>query len=153
MRYAHTNIVAKDWRVLVKFYEDVFACEYAPPQREQEGAWLSAATGVARAKLSGRHLRLPGHGDNGPTLEIFSYEQSVPGAQTPAANRVGLGHLAFEVEDVRTTLAHLLAAGGSTLGSVVEREIEGVGLITFVYACDPEGNIIELQSWEKDISE
>ena len=64
-----------------------------------------------------------------------------------------LGHLAFEVEDVRTTLAHLLAAGGSTLGSVVEREIEGVGLITFVYACDPEGNIIELQSWEKDISE
>lgn len=147
MRYAHTNIVAEDWQILVAFYEKVFDCVYVPPQREQSGDWLSTATGVPNAKLSGRHLRLPGHGENGPTLEIFSYDEDLPGSVNPAANRQGLGHLAFEVEDVRATLTRLVAAGGKTLGELVKRELEGVGVITFVYACDPEGNIIELQSW------
>jgi hypothetical protein len=37
IRYAHTNLVARDWRALSQ-------------------------------------LRLPGHGPEGPTLEVFSYE-------------------------------------------------------------------------------
>lgn len=42
---------------------------------------------------------MPGHGDNDPTLEIYQYahaEERLP----PAANRLGLGHLAFDVSDV-----------------------------------------------------
>jgi len=34
------------------------------------------------------------------------------------------------------------------LGEISGKEVEGVGYITFVYAKDPEGNIIELQHWD-----
>jgi len=29
------------------------------------------------------------------------------------------------------------------------REVPGVGLLTFQYVADPEGNIIEVQNWKK----
>lgn len=31
-----------------------------------------------------------------------------------------------------------------------KRNIEGVGIITFIYVRDPDGNLIELQSWKKE---
>jgi len=42
-------------------------------------------------------------------------------------------------------LAVLQAEGGSQVGEVVSVDIRGAGQIRFVYARDPEGNIIELQ--------
>jgi len=145
-RYAHTNIVARDWWALATFYIDVFGCELVPPARDQSGDWLARGTGVPRARLEGAHLRLPGHGPGGPTLEIFTYAERLPRPE-PAANRLGFGHLAFAVDDVRAALAAVTTAGGGAVGEVVEREVPGVGRLTFVYAADPEGNLLELQSW------
>lgn len=148
VRYAHTNIIAGDWRSLVDFYIRVFGCTPVPPERDQSGAWLEKGTGVKNAALRGMHLRLPGHGDDGPTLEIYSYAEMLDNSLPPAANRKGLGHLAFEVEDVKTKLEELLANGGRALGDVVVKRVPGAGVITFAYTVDPEGNIIELQSWD-----
>jgi predicted enzyme related to lactoylglutathione lyase len=147
MRYAHTNIISHDWRNLAKFYQDVFDCRPVPPVRSQTGEWLDKATGVANAALEGVHLRLPGYGDQGPTLEIYSY-QRMEEKPPSVANRKGFGHIAFEVNDVPGVLERLLAAGGRPVGTLVENEVPGVGIITVVYAADPEGNIIELQSWK-----
>ncbi len=147
MRYVHTNIIARDWPSLADFYAQVFECEFVPPERNQAGNWLARGTGVAGAALEGVHLLLPGHGPTGPTLEIYSYRQMLDGPPVPAANRRGLGHLAFEVDDVASTLTRVLERGGSALGEITERDIQGVGKLTFVYATDPEGNILELQSW------
>ena len=91
-------------------------------------------------------MRLPGFDGDGPTLEIYSYaqmEEKLP----PAANRQGLGHLAFSVDNVQKTLEQVIKYGGGALGEVVVRDITGVGTITFVYATDPEGNILEIQNW------
>ena len=146
VRYTHTNIIAKDWRRLAQFYEEVFACVFIPPQRNQSGPWLEKGTGVQNAALEGVHLRLPGHGSEGPTLEIYAYahvEEKAP----PAANRLGLGHLAFSVDNVQEILLRVIENGGAALGEVIVREIEGIGKITFVYATDPEGNILEIQNW------
>jgi len=33
-------------------------------------------------------------------------------------------------------------------GELVEKQIEGVGIIECVYTTDPEGNIIEIQNWK-----
>jgi hypothetical protein len=33
------------------------------------------------------------------------------------------------------------------LGEIVSVEVAGAGWITFAYATDPEGNLIELQRW------
>lgn len=146
IRYVHTNIIARDWRRLVDFYVEVFGCVPAGPERDQSGPWLDAMSGLQRAHLRGRHLLLPGHGESGPTLEIYSYDEMVD-SEPGAANRIGFGHLAFHVDDVAGTLAAMLAHGGSALGEVATTEVPGVGPLDVVYARDPEGNIIELQHW------
>lgn len=146
IRYAHTNIIAADWRPLADFYISVFDCVRVPPERNQRGEWLAKGTGVAEAALQGVHLRLPGHGQKGPTLEIYSYETMLE-KSGPAANRQGLGHLAFEVDDVPAVLEQVVQHGGRLLGEVVTRAVTGAGTITFAYATDPEGNILEIQQW------
>ena len=145
-RYAHTNIIAGDWRRLAEFYQRVFDCEFVPPERKQIGKWLEDGTGVQGAALQGVHLRLPGHGSSGPTLEIYSYREM---GEKPSAlaNRKGFGHIAFAVDDVEATLDQIISCGGRAIGKVVSAEVPGAGTITFTYAADPEDNIIELQKW------
>ncbi|MHC5012514.1 MAG: VOC family protein, partial [Planctomycetota bacterium] len=101
---------------------------------------------VPEASLEGVHLTLPGHGPDGPTLEIFTYGTTEDRPEG-APNARGLGHLAFEVDDVAGALADVLAHGGRAVGEVTEREVQGVGRLTFVYARDPEGNVLEIQAW------
>ena len=143
-RYAHTNLIARDWRRLAAFYENVLGCVPVPPERDLKGEWLERGTGVDGARIRGIHLRLPGHGANGPTLEIFGYDAIVE-APPPPANRVGYTHIAFAVDDVSKARDAVLAAGGSPLGTIESVVIQDVGTITVVYVRDPEGNIIELQ--------
>lgn len=146
-RYAHTNLIARDWRRLARFYTEVFGCQPVGPQRDQAGERLEA--GVADAHLYGQHLLLPGHGSSGPTLEIYTYQDTLDQA-VPAANRAGYGHLAFEVADVAVALQEMLAHGGEQLGTVVGTSVPGDGDLQVTYARDPEGNIIELQSWTRE---
>jgi len=100
-----------------------------------------------RRSFSGVHLRLPGQGDDGPTLEIYQYSKN-EAKLPPAANREGITHIAFEVDDVEQVMAEVLQHGGSKVGDITSSKVEGVGMLTFVYLADPEGNIIELQSWK-----
>lgn len=145
-RYVHTNLVAADWRNLASFYERVFGCVPLLPERDLAGEWLEAGTGVPQARIRGIHLRLPGHGDSGPTLEIFQYDRQME-REIPAANRPGFAHIAFAVDDVAAARDAVLAAGGGAVGEVVAAPIGGAGQVTFAYVTDPEGNIIELQHW------
>jgi len=148
MRFAHTNIAAKDWKCLSGFYIKVFNCKKKLPERDLSGDWLDKGTGLTNARLAGIHLLLPGHGTSGPTLEIFTYENTHE-SEPVMANCTGYTHIAFEVEDVETTLNHALKNGAELLGKVTEKRIENVGVLKFVYFRDPEGNIIEIQSWDK----
>lgn len=145
-RFAHVNLIAQDWRRLAEFYERVFGCTPVPPERDLSGPWLDDGTGVPGAHVRGIHLRLPGYGEGGPTIEIFAYD---PKEERPAAvpNRPGWGHIAFSVEDVAAVRESVIAAGGGVVGKMVSVEIPGAGPITFAYVTDPEGNIIELQRW------
>jgi predicted enzyme related to lactoylglutathione lyase len=146
IKYVHTNIISDDWKRLAQFYQDVFDCQPVPPQRSFSESWLARATGVENARLEGIHLRLPGLGDSGPTLEILQYSSNEAGAIS-GSNCTGLRHLAFAVDDVAEMRDKVLQHGGNDLGQIVTIEISGVGQITFVYMRDPEGNIIELQKW------
>lgn len=147
MRFAHTNIISTDWKTLVDFYVKTFDCKIVPPIRKQSGEWLEKAIGLENAQLEGAHLLLPGHGENAPTLEIFQYNK-VEAQEHIAPNKRGFGHVAFEVDSVEEILKKLLKNGGSTSAEVTKKEIKDVGEITFIYARDPEGNIVELQSWK-----
>lgn len=146
-RYGHTNLVARDWRRLAAFYTELFGCELVPPQRDYRGADVARGTGVTDARLEGVHLRLPGHGPDGPTLEIYTY-QPLADASAATANRVGWGHIAFAVADVERARDVVLAAGGRAVGEVVTLEAADGSRVTWCYVTDPEDNIIELQSWQ-----
>ncbi len=148
MKYVHTNIISEDWKKLSKFYIEVFGCKIVPPLRKQEGEWLSKGTGVNDASLEGVHLLLPGYGENGPTLEIYQYGK-VEKLEWITPNRRGFGHIAFEVDDVSSTVKEIIKNGGHKNGELTQRKIDGVGIITFIYVRDPDGNLIELQSWKK----
>lgn len=147
IRYAHTNIIAADWKKLSWFYQHVFGLKPVPPQRDLSGQWVDSLTGINGAHLTGEHLAMPGYEGSAPTLEIFSYDKTESGAK--AINALGFAHIAFEVDDVEAVLAEVLREGGSKTGEVVTSEYPGKIKATFVYAKDPESNIIELQSWKK----
>ena len=151
-RFAHTNLVAEDWKRLSTFYQEVFGCVPIPPERNLSGEWLDEATGIHGARISGVHLRLPGYGDDGPTLEIFQYG-SMPAHPQVHPNSPGFTHIAFAVNDVEAVARAVFEHGGSAVGELTTRELPGVGTIAFQYVADPEGNLIELQRWEKPLTE
>jgi predicted enzyme related to lactoylglutathione lyase len=145
-RYAHTNLIAKDWQTLARFYEQMFGCTPVPPERDLKGPHVDAGTGLTGAHIRGAHLRLPGYADKGPTLEIFSYD-AMPEHLPPMINRPGYGHIAFAVDDVAAARRAVLAAGGQPVGEIVTTGVSTGATVTWCYVTDPEGNIIELQAW------
>ena len=147
--FAHVNLIAKDWKRLSRFYRDALCLIPLPPERHLSGPWLDGATGIRGARIDGVHMLLPGTGRARMTLEIFQY--APPAAELPKQiDKQGFGHIAFRVSDVRKALRAVIRCGGSALGTLVTKEIEKAGTITFVYARDPEGNIIELQKWQSE---
>lgn len=147
-RYVHTNIIAKDARKLIDFYKTVLHCKSINETRDLRGEWLDRLTGLSKAHISGEHLLLPGYGEDHPTLEIFSYDM-MKECIYPEINRPGIAHIAFEVDDVETTLQEIINAGGASIGEVVTAAYPNGQEAVFVYAQDPEGNILELQSWRQ----
>lgn len=150
-RYAHTNLIARDWKRLTAFYRDVFGCVPVPPERDLSGEWLDRATAVDGSRITGMHLRLPGFGADGPTLEIFQYD-SMPAHPAVQPNTPGFSHIAFAVDDVAAVSQEVLDHGGSRIGDVAVRNVPGAGMLAFQYMADPEGNIIELQNWQRSDS-
>jgi glyoxylase I family protein len=144
-RYIHTNLIARDWCALAAFYGSVFGCVDAPPERDFASREVEAGTGVPGAALRGMHMRLPGWGADGPTLEIFNYSRLADG-EAPVANRPGFAHIAFAVESVADARAEVLANGGRAIGDIVTLTTSR-GAVTWCYVTDPEGNIVELQKW------
>jgi predicted enzyme related to lactoylglutathione lyase len=147
-KYGHTNLIAEDWRALARFYTELFGCVLVPPERDFRGPDLDRGAGIPGAHLTGAHLRLPGHGAEGPTLEIFHYN-ILEERPMVAVNRPGFGHIAFVVDDVPSARESVLAAGGRPVGEIVTLTTATGAKVTWVYVTDPEGNVIELQSWSK----
>jgi predicted enzyme related to lactoylglutathione lyase len=145
-KYVHTNLIAQDWKKLVRFYGDVFGCIPKGPERDLSGEWLDRVTPLSAARLRGVHLRLPGYGEDGPTLEIVSYDD-MSDKQLPMPNDPSFAHIAFAVDDVEAALEAVISAGGSSVGEIATTEVGGVGFLQVIYARDPEGNIVELQKW------
>lgn len=145
VRFGQVNLVARNWRRLAGFYQEVFGCVPIPPERDLGAEALESGTGITGARLKGIHLRLPGFGPDGPTLEIFTYglnDVLAPGMP----NRTGFGHIAFQVSDIVAAKQRVLAAGGVEHGAVVTTRA-GNREVSWIYMRDPEGNLIEMQRW------
>ena len=145
-RYAHVNIIAADWQRLCDFYEQVFDCEPVSSERDHHGPHIAALTAAPGLRIRGRHMRVPGHGENGPTIEIFTASEN--GEDSPKRlTRPGFAHVAFEVDDMNAKRAQVKELGGDDYGELVTIDIAGAGRLTLLYMTAPEGNIVELQKW------
>jgi catechol 2,3-dioxygenase-like lactoylglutathione lyase family enzyme len=145
-RFGHTNLIARDWQRLADWYERLFGCTPVPPERDYAGPDLARGTGIADAALKGVHLRLPGHGDDGPTLEIYTFG-STTGESQHGIDDPGWGHVAFAVDDVESARQRVLDEGATAIGEVVTLTTADGRRVTWCYIADPEGNAVELQSW------
>ena len=146
IRYAHTSLIARDWRRMTQFYCEVFGCVPVGAARDRKGPIVDALTGVKDSHVQGQHLRMPGCGDNGPTIEIFQFNKS-EAPPPPSVMRLGFTHLAFVVPDVEAKRKEIQARGGRDFSQLVTLDIPDEGKLTVIYVCDPEGNLIELQEW------
>ena len=146
-KYVHTNLIARDWKKLSQFYQEVLGLKPVPPERHYKGEDLERGTGIKGSEVQGVHLRMPGFVDEGPTLEIYTYTIEEE-AKLPAVNRPGFGHIAFSVDDVEKAQAEILRAGGGKVGEIVTLQTSTGAKVTWCYVTDPEGNIIELQTWK-----
>jgi predicted enzyme related to lactoylglutathione lyase len=143
--YTHTNLIARDWHKLADFYINAFGCVPVPPERNLKGDAVDKGTGIPGAHITGMHIRLPGHGDSGPTLEIFSYNQ-ISDEGDKRVNRPGWSHIAFRVEDVPEAVKAVQSLGGELIGEMVTTMVGTDKSVTWCYMADPEGNIVELQT-------
>ena len=134
--------------MLLLVFIRMFLAVAGSPERHFKGKDLEQGTGIENAQLDGAHLRLPGYDGDGPTLEVFTYNVLDLRPST-SVNRPGLGHIAFVVEDVEKGKEEVLAAGGNAVGEIVTLEVSTGAKVTWCYVTDPEGNVIELQSWSK----
>jgi catechol 2,3-dioxygenase-like lactoylglutathione lyase family enzyme len=144
--YLHTNLTVRNIERMQEFYVAVFGCVPVRDIRQLTGKWIERITAVKEGEIKYVHLRFPGHGNTGPELELIQYLAPTKKFDiTP--DTYGFGHLSFGVKDVHGALNAVIKAGGGSIGEVVTVEVPNRGLLTEVYATDPEGNIIELQSY------
>ncbi|MCC3703709.1 VOC family protein [Rouxiella badensis] len=92
-RIHHIAIIASDYEVTKKFYCEVLGLTLlSEVYREARDSWMA-------------NLAIDGHYQ----IELFSFPS--PPARVSRPEACGLRHLAFSVENIEQSVAHLLAAG------------------------------------------
>ncbi|MGX6447984.1 VOC family protein [Patulibacter sp. S7RM1-6] len=143
----HTGFTVSDIERAIAFYEGAVGLRLRHRQ-EQENAYTSTFVGQPDAKLRVAQFALPGaeEGDSasGHVLELCEYVR--PRGETLRAdtNAVGIGHVAFQTDDLDGTLERMRAAGGTPVSDPVEitAGINRGGRT--VYVRDPDGIVVEL---------
>ena len=146
-RFGHVNVIARDWRSLADFYTRVFGCDVRAARARHRGPVLEAGTGVPGAALRGAHLRLPGLGDDRPDARDLPVRDDARGRRRRRSTGPASGTSRSRCPIVPTAREAVLAAGGGAVGEVVTTETADGRRVTWTYVTDPEGNILELQSW------
>ena len=103
------------------------------------GAWIDRIIGLENATVEVVMARGP---DGEDMFEVVRFHSPSAGAQepAPAANRPGLRHVAFKVDDLRGVIARVRAAGWETVGEIIDYE----STYLLCYVRGPEGLIVEL---------
>lgn len=103
------------------------------------GEWIDRIIGLENATVEVVMARAP---DGSDMFELVRFHSPSPGAQepAPAANRPGLRHIAFTVDDLRGVVDRVRQAGWDTIGEIVNYE----DIFLLCYVRGPEGLIVEL---------
>ncbi len=141
-RIDHLNIVVSDLDKSIAFFRLLGFDEGLGA--ELDPAFLQRLTGIDGADGCFVTMRHPG---SQTTIELLKFAADA-GAdpQLGRADRIGLRHLAFAVDDIITTVARLQAAGVTFLSPIQTWEKTGKRL---VYLYGPDGILLELAEYPR----
>ncbi|MBV9817401.1 MAG: VOC family protein [Solirubrobacterales bacterium] len=135
--FVHVGLVVEDVTETVRFLELLgLDCDEPGMLR---GDWIDRIIGLEDVTIEIAMARAP---DGSDLLEVVRFHSPYAGAHepAPAANRPGLRHIAFTVDDVHGVVARVREAGWETVGEIVDYE----SIYLLCYVRGPEGLIVEL---------
>jgi len=135
--FVHLGLVVEDLDETVRFLE-LLGLDCGEPE-VFSGEWIGRIIGLENVTVELVMARAP---DGSDMLEVVRFHSPSAEAQEPAppANRPGLRHVAFKVDDVRGVVDRVRDAGWETVGEIVDYE----GIFLLCYVRGPEGLIVEL---------
>jgi catechol 2,3-dioxygenase-like lactoylglutathione lyase family enzyme len=103
------------------------------------GEWIDRIIGLDNVTVETVLARAPNGSD---MCEVVRFDSPSASAQepAPAANRPGLRHVAFNVDDVRGVVDRVREAGWETVGEIVDYQ----NIFLLCYVRGPEDVIVEL---------
>jgi catechol 2,3-dioxygenase-like lactoylglutathione lyase family enzyme len=135
--FVHVGLVVEDLDETVRFLT-LLGLDCGKPGTFS-GDWIDRIIGLEDVTVELVMVRVPGGGD---VFEVVRFQSPAAGAQeaAPAANRPGMRHIAFKVDDLRAVVDRVRAAGWETVGEIVDYE----STFLLCYVRGPDGLIVEL---------
>jgi catechol 2,3-dioxygenase-like lactoylglutathione lyase family enzyme len=135
--FVHIGLVVEDLDETVRFLT-LLGFDCSTPA-VHGGEWIDRIIGLEGSEVEIVMVRGP---DGDHVFEVVRFVSPAAGAQepAPAANRPGLRHVAFTVDDLRGAVDRIRAGGWETVGEIVDYE----GMYLLCYVRGPEGLIVEL---------
>ena len=135
--FVHIGLVVEDLDETVRFLE-LLGFDCGKPGTFS-GVWIGRIIGLENVTVEVVMARAP---DGTDMFEVvcFHSPSARAGEPAPAANRPGLRHVAFKVDDVRGVVDRVREAGWETVGETVDFE----KTFLLCYVRGPEGLIVEL---------
>ena len=135
--FVHIGLVVEDLGETVRFLE-LLGFDCGEPGTFG-GDWIGRIIGLADVTVEVVMARGP---DGSDMFEVVRFQSPSAGAEepAPAANRPGLRHVAFKVDDLRVVVDRVREAGWATVGEIVNYE----ETFLLCYVRGPEGLIVEL---------
>jgi catechol 2,3-dioxygenase-like lactoylglutathione lyase family enzyme len=133
----HVGIVVDDLAAAAEFFVELgFERQGETPV---EGEWVDRIVGLEGVRVDSLMVQTPdGHG----RLELIKFHSppSETGDGHAPANKTGIRHVAFVVDDIDAVLARLRARGAELVGELEQYE----DVFRLCYVRGPEGIIVEL---------
>ena len=135
--FVHVGLVVEDLDETVRFLA-LLGFDCGEPGTFS-GEWIDRIIGLENVTVETVMARAP---DGSDVFEVVRFQSPSAGAHEPAhaANRPGLRHIAFKVDDVRGVVDRVREAGWDTIGEIVDYE----NIYLLCYVRGPEGLIVEL---------
>lgn len=137
-RFDHVGITVADLDAVTEFFVKL-GLEVEGTRMFVEGEFLDTVIGIPDSRTETVMLRPP---DGSTRLELSSFVRPdhQPGSPTAMANELGLRNVAFEVDDLSSTVDRLAADGFGLVGGVGTYE----DVWRMAYVRGPEGIIVSL---------
>ena len=135
--FVHIGLVVEDLDETVRFLA-LLGLDCGKPG-VFSGEWIDRIIGLENVTVEVVMARGP---DGSDIFEVVRFHSPSAGAQdaAPAANRPGLRHIAFKVDDVHSVVDRVREAGWEPIGEIVNYE----NMFLLCYVRGPEGLIVEL---------